>query len=156
MNRALSGRPALRFLAAAFEQFQERVAPAEIARRLDLSPSTVSRDRRDKPIVSWSFGEVIELARSDELLARAVREYLDGACAGASLADPRRLATDMAEEIKASAELHSAVLVAQADGRIDAREREAIRQKIIDRQNSDAALLRDLEAMDVREGAHRG
>lgn len=151
MNRALSGRPSLRFLAAAFEQFQERTAPAEIARRLDLSPSTISRDRKDKPILAWSFAEVLMLAQGDELLGRAVREFLDDA-SGGPIADPKRIATDVAAEIAASAKLHSTVLMAQADGEIDSRERALIRQAVMERQSTDAALLADLEAIDRREG----
>lgn len=151
MSRAHNTRPSLRFLASAFEQFQERTAPAEIARRLDLSASTVSRDRRDKPILAWAFAEVLTLAQGDELLGRAVREFLDGDGAGFLAADPARLAADMGKEVQASATLHTAVMLAQADGKIDRHERVQIRQAIIDRQTTDAAILADLEAMDQRE-----
>lgn len=150
MNRATIGRPALRFLADALEQFRDRVAAAEIGRRLDLPTSSVSRDRKDKPVAAWSFAEVIELARTDELLARAVREYLDDAH-DAPACDPARLADDMGREIQATAELHSTVMRAQADGRVDARERALIRQRLMERQNADAAILRDMDAMDACE-----
>lgn len=152
MNRANSDRPVLRFLAEAVEHFQGRTSPAEIARRLDLSCSTISRERKDKPIMSWAFAEVITLAKSDELLSRQVHEFLDGGQTGTANGSAARFAADMATEVRATAELHATVLLARGDGRLDATERAAIRQLILDRQNTDAAMLRDLDAMDAREG----
>ncbi len=150
MNHATPNRPALRSLAEAFEVFQERVPAAEIARRLDLSTSTISRERKDKPILGWSFAEVIALARSDELLGNAVREFLSGGdIAGC---DPQRLAADMDKEMEQTSELHRTVMRATADGKITPIERAQIRDAILVRQNTEAALLRDLEAMDQREG----
>jgi hypothetical protein len=151
MSRATIARPSLRFLADTLEQFRDRVAAAEIGRRLDLPTSSISRDRKDKAVVAWTFAEVIELARADELPNRAVREFLDDNAPGA-VADPKRIATDVAAEIAASAKLHSTVLMAQADGEIDRRERALIRQAVIERQATDAALLADLDAVDQREG----
>jgi hypothetical protein len=138
----------LRPLSEAFAQFRDRIAAAEIGRRLDLSTSTISRDRKDSPVESWSFAELI---RTDELLRHVLTDYLDGG--HSSSADPRLLAADLAREVQATADLHCTVMAAQADGKIDPRERALIRQRILDRQNTDAALLRDLEAMDAREGA---
>lgn len=151
MRHATNGRPSLRPLSEAFAQFRDRIAAAEIGRRLDLSTSTISRDRKDAPVESWSFAEVVELIRTDELLRHVLSDYLDGG--HSSSADPRLLAADLAREVQATADLHCTVMAAQADGKIDPRERALIRQRILDRQNTDAALLRDLEAMDQREGA---
>jgi hypothetical protein len=154
MNRATIGRPSLRPLSEAFAQFRDRVAAAEIGRRLDLATSTISRDRRDIPMEAWAFAEVAELIRGDELLRHALESYLDSAH-GAAAADPKHLAADLAREVQATADLHGAVMAAQADGKIDTRERAQIRQRILDRQGTDAALLRDLDAMDVREGVRQ-
>lgn len=151
MRHATIGRPSLRPLSDAFAQFRDRVAAAEIGRRLDLCTSTISRDRKDAPIESWSFAEVVELIRTDELLRHVLNDYLDGGH-GCGTADPRLLAGDLAREVQATADLHATVMSAQADGKIDPRERALIRQRILDRQNTDAALLRDLEAMDAKGG----
>lgn len=151
MNHATTNRPALRSLAEAFEVFQDRVSAAEIARRLDLSTSSISRDRKDKPIFGWSFAELLTLARSDEILGRAVRTFLDGGTTAGC--DPQRLAADMDKEMERTCEFHRTVMRAQADGKITAIERAQIRDALLARQNNDAALLRDIEVMDAHEGA---
>lgn len=156
MNRATIASPALRSLSEVLEHFQDRVPAAEIARRLNLSTSTISRDRKDKPILTWSFEEVMVLARSDEMVGRAMRDFLDGAVSGTVLPDPKRFTADFALEISASARLHATVIEAMADGKIDARERALIREGAIDCENAIGAVLKNLEAMDAREAVTRG
>ena len=142
---ATSCHESLRDIATTARDFRDRVAAADVGRRLDIPTSTVTRrDERHETILQWTASDFLTLARGDELLGRVVRDFLSGN-KPAALGSVAAIVQDIADDIDSSSDLHRVAFKGIADGVLERHELISIRAAILRRQTTDANLLRDVD-----------
>lgn len=141
----MNARPALRGIAEAAESLRDRTSAAELARLTDHATSTITRrDASGLPVAQWPGLDLLQLARIDADLRRAVIAYLEHAPVVSG--DSGRVIEDLCAEAECSGALASEIRRPLADGKLTAQEIDGILTRLDSRQRADAALARDLRA----------
>lgn len=126
----------------------DRIPAAEVGRRLGHATSTITR-RTGHPalgdVLNWPAREFLTLAMSDEILGQAVMDCLTSNARNQLPA--RSVVSDLMADCGASAAVHAQVIDALSDGKISPVEAASLRQKILERQEIEATVLRSLAAV---------
>lgn len=135
---------ALHGVAEAAEGVRDRLAAAELGRRLGRATSTVTR-RESLPVIDWPASEVLRLARGDDRLHAAVVAYLTTSPAPVR-GDASALPVDVSAQLTHAAALASTWVAVAADGRVDRDElRRILAAADLARESIDA-LISDARA----------
>jgi hypothetical protein len=143
------GHPRLRALvAAALASYLRRVPQVEVARILGCADTTVYR--RGDDLRAWPADDLLSLAGHDVNLAEALARCASGTAEPAG--EPTRVLGELFEGLRASGERTAHIASVVADGQVSGAEARQVRERILRERRAEDRLLRDLAAIERREG----
>jgi hypothetical protein len=129
-------------IADAFESLLGSTSQVEIARRLGVTQSGISK--RDNELGRYSAVEFVKLAMTDADLCAAIVCALTGRKPDPH---PLQVRTDLVGEIAADAAVTASIAGALADGKVTVAECRSVKAEILKRQKYEReTLLPDLDA----------